>query len=273
MHALTSVCTFDCVEIRCIEIQFRLIVIIKVDSARNFKMSTTNSSVECRYCSRCFASTYSRKRHEYLRHRDSWERENTESDTSSVVTDTDKDSVVTEKSSIADVIVPHTDSDSEKNESDTDSNVNSDDGNEKNVWRILLNLLGDRIKNNYYHNTNLNQIENIDQLWDPPFYKELVHRLRNLVNGIRRINKLLMEDAVMGKIDEKVENIREKYKDDDLLNEYGVKEMAWEKLDYLIKATLQRNKDVLGEYLFEVSDEEETDEDDTENNENDDLME
>jgi len=232
-------------------------------------MSSVVSSVECRYCSRAFASTYSRKRHEYLRHREECEKDSVVSDSQSVVSAAETvQTANTERSDVtqnSEDSVPshqdHTYADSgegnqgdDEEETDTDSNANSDDGAENNAWRLLLKLLAFRVRNKYYKNTILDEVVNVDQLWDPPYYKELIYRFRNLVHSIRRLNRLLDDDAVIDKIEEKIESLREKYKDDNLLNEYGVKEMAWEKLDYLIRGTLQRNKNILQEEMFDTSD-------------------
>jgi len=212
------------------------------------------SQVECRVCYRPFASTFSRRRHEKLHDRDDDHIGGGSSALKQVTTPSAKESadelshpeskskagtkLIDEKSAIEDSNQSETDSDS--NDSD-----DSDEGDEKNnVWLILLQILSFRINNDYYDDTILYKLKNVDQLWDPPYYEELIYILRELVQSFRKINRLLNNDPVMEKIEEKIKSLRGKYKDDSLLDENDIKEMAWEKLNFLVKAALQRNIEV-----------------------------
>ena len=141
----------------------------------------------------------------------------------------------------------HENSDSNESQSETESHVSTDD---QDVWKVLLELLAFRVRNGYYGETDLNHLKKIDQIWEPPFYNDLILRLRELVQNLRRINVLIEKDPLMEILDEKKDDIRQKYLDKNLLDENGLDEMTWDRLSHLLKAALVRNQLTIEQEFF-----------------------
>ena len=227
----------------------------------------TYPSVYCAVCQRYFSSAFSKKRHEMSQHKDMNQKiqkpkivaqigpvENRRR-RKNLLLKAKGMTKVNKDTRVASLINSERDEKSE--DKNSDSNESQSETDDENVWEVLLELLAFRVRNGYYGETDLDHLKKIEQIWEPPFYNDLILKLRELVQNLRRINVLIENDVLMKFFNSKKNDIRQgwtprtKFLDKDLLDENDLDEMAWDHISDLLKRELKRHQLTIEQEFFD----------------------